>query len=162
MLKTGITAIAAALLMAGPARAQSHQHGGTSADTTSAMKCAMHEGGADHATGPAHRYMPELLLKHASGLELTETQTAQLQQLQAAHHEHCQTTSAAVRASEAAAAELLSAESPDMKRYEALLREAANLKVDCRLDMASMAQAAKSLLTAAQREHITHVSHSAH
>jgi hypothetical protein len=115
-----------------------------------------------HAMNTAHRFAPGMLLQHADGLGLTAEQTAQLEALKAAHKADCERRMAATKAAESAAAAALTAESPSLVEYEALLLDAAKHKVDCRVDMARTTRSAKALLTPAQRAHIEHMTHTGH
>lgn len=108
-----------------------------------------------------HRTAPKMLLKQRDMLQLTAAQVEQLEALQAAHKADCEKRMAAVKAAEEAAAAALSQATPDLTAYGARLREAANHKVDCKVDMARISQAGAALLTAQQRAHLSHMQHGA-
>lgn len=150
--------------MHGQAQGQAHAHG-----QEGGGKCAMHAshgaGGegehAGHMQDPLHRNMPKMLLQHAEALSLTADQVQRLEALQAAHGEACAERMAQVKAAEAAAAAALSLATPDAATYEAQLRRAAGLRVDCKLDMLRTGQSAVALLSAEQRTHHEHMGHGA-
>jgi hypothetical protein len=118
--------------------------------------------GANGGMMEQHRTAPKMLLKHRDMLELTAAQVEQLEGLQAAHKADCEKRMAAVKAAESSAAAALASDTPDLGTYEAKLREAANTKVDCKVDMARISQAGAALLTDAQRAHLAHMQHAAH
>jgi Spy/CpxP family protein refolding chaperone len=164
-MKMTLTVLTGVLLAAAPVYGQqAHNH-----EQAAGEKCEMHaakhaEGGShdEHASDPLHRNMPKMVLQHASGLKLTPAQVTQLEQLQAAHKAECEERMVQVKAAEAAAAAAVAAATPDARTFELKLREAANLKVDCKLDMLKTGQAAQAVLTAEQRAHLTHMGHAGH
>lgn len=163
MMKLGM-AVLAAVLVAAPAQAQSHQHGGQT-DTTAAAghECPMHEGGSmGHASDPAHRYMPKMIIQHGDMLKLTADQIAKLESIQSSHMKDCEQSKAAMKAADEAAAKLLEDASPDLAQYEARLRESSEHKLKCRLGMVVAGQTAKALLTAEQLSHLAHMNHAGH
>lgn len=154
---------AAGVLLAAPLQAQSHDHRAqTPAAGEKQHECPMHGAGVDHMADPAHRYMPKMLMQHTEMLKLSAEQTAALEKLQAAHKAECEEHMVGVKAAEAAAAKLLDEATVDLQKYEASLREAAELKVKCRVGMVATGQQAKALLTPEQLEHLTHMTHAGH
>jgi Spy/CpxP family protein refolding chaperone len=123
---------------------------------------AGHEGMNCNHDDAAHRYAPKKLLGHAEMLQLTAQQKTQLEALQAKHHEDCQQRMEQRKAAEAAAEAALLQDTPDLAAFERNLRQASNLKVDCKVDMARTGQQAVALLTAAQRAHLSHMNHGGH
>jgi Spy/CpxP family protein refolding chaperone len=123
---------------------------------------AGHEGMNCNHDDAAHRYAPKMLLKHAEMMRFTPQQVERLEALQAAHHENCQERMAQIKAAEEAANAALLAATPDLAAFERGMRQAANLKVDCKVDMARTGQQALTLLTAEQRAHLAHMNHGGH
>jgi len=157
---------AAIFLAAAPLQAQQAGHAGHGShaghQAQAGEQHAGHEGmNCDHDDA-AHRYAPKKLLGHAAMLQLTAQQTAQLEALQAKHHEDCQQRMEQRKAAEAAAEAALLQDTPDLAAFERNLRQAANLKVDCKVDMARTGQQAVALLTAQQRMHLSHMNHGGH
>jgi Spy/CpxP family protein refolding chaperone len=177
MIKFGIAALAAGLFAVAPlhaqhthgqhqqqAQQQAHEHG-----AEGGMHCPMHEekhgaGGehASHGSDPVHRYAPMMLLQHREMLNLTAAQAERLEALQAAHKADCHARMERVKAAEQAALAALTAATADVATFEAKSREAANLKVDCKVDMVKMGQEALTVLTAEQRAHLAHMGHAGH
>jgi Spy/CpxP family protein refolding chaperone len=180
MIKLGIAALAAGLFavaplhaqhthgqhrqQAQPAQQQAHEHG-----AEGGMHCPMHaekhgvEGEhASHASDPVHRYAPKMLLQHREMLNLTAAQAERLEALQAAHKADCHARMERVKAAEQAALAALAGATPDVATFEAKSREAANLKVDCKVDMVKTGQEALTVLTAEQRAHLAHMGHTGH
>jgi hypothetical protein len=161
MTKLSIAALAA-VLIAAPVQAQSHDHG-AQADTAASHDCPMHQNGAmDHSSDPAHRYMPKMIVRHAEMLKLTADQVAKLESIQSSHMKDCEQHKAGMKAADEAAAKLLEDANPDLAQYEARLRESAEFKVKCRLGMVVAGRDAKALLTAEQLSHLAHMSHAGH
>jgi Spy/CpxP family protein refolding chaperone len=168
MMKPVFAALAVSLILAAPLAAQSSHgnHGNHGSHGTApaqsahgqhgagegAMDCAMH--------GDAvHRHAPKLLLQHGEMLRLTPAQVEQLGALQAAHHGLCHPRMEQRKAAEAAATAALEQDTPDIAAFEARSREAANLKIECQVDMVRTGQRALGLLTAEQKTHLSHMSH---
>jgi hypothetical protein len=120
------------------------------------------DGQAGHDMGAMHRYAPKMLLRHRNGLELTDTQVAALEALQAAHKADCERHKALVKAAEEAAAAEPAADSSAPDAYGSQLRTAAGHRVGCKVDMARMVAAAKALLTPEQASHLEHMDHAGH
>lgn len=166
---TRIWTFAAAALFLATAPLQAQQAGHTGHGSHGAQAQAGQHG--DHAghegmncshDDAAHRYAPKKLLGHAQMLQLTAQQKAQLEAMQAKHHEDCQVRKEQRQAVEAAAEAALLQATPDLAAFERYLRQAANLKVDCKVDMARIGQQAFALLTAQQRMHLSHMNHGGH
>jgi Spy/CpxP family protein refolding chaperone len=167
MLKFGAVVLAAGLISGGPLFAQtSHQHGaaGHGAQTDGAHECAMHAGGhaAGHGTDLVHRYAPKRLLEHTAMMRFTPQQVERLEALQAQHKAECHERMGLVKAAEEAASAALLLDTPDVQLFEAKSREAANLKIDCKVDMVRVGQLALATLTPEQRAHLSHMSHGGH
>jgi Spy/CpxP family protein refolding chaperone len=143
---------------AAPAGAAHAGHGASAAHAAHGAG----DGQASHDMGAMHRYAPKMLVQHRDGLELTDTQVAALEALQAAHKADCERRKALVKAAEEAAATELAADSPDLDAYGSQLRAAAGHRVDCKVDMARMVAAAKALLTPEQASHLEHMDHAGH
>jgi Spy/CpxP family protein refolding chaperone len=158
--------VAGCLIAAAPIQAQSHgNHGnhGQGARQAAQGQHGDHEGmGCQHGEDAAHRYAPKMLLKHGEMLQFTPQQVEQLEALQERHHADCQERMGRIRAAEEAANAALLSDTPDLVAFEAGMRRAANLKVDCKVDMAKTGQQALALLTAQQRAHLAHMSHGGH
>jgi Spy/CpxP family protein refolding chaperone len=152
---------AGAVLTALPLQAQSAGHGnhGNHGAQAGQQAHGEHEGMDCKHDDAAHRYAPKMLLEHRDMLQLTAQQVQQLEALQARHHEDCQPRMQQVKAAEEAANAALLAATPDLAAFERYLRQAANLKVDCKVDMARTGQQAVALLTAQQRTHLSHMNH---
>jgi Spy/CpxP family protein refolding chaperone len=169
MIRIGTFIAAACFLVAVPVQAQQHgQHGqhGQQAQQHGQHgqqgEHEKHEGGCKHADEAAHRYAPKKMLHHSAMLQLTPQQVQRLEALQEQHHASCQERMQQIRtAEEAAEAALLQAQ-PDLAAFERGMRQAANLKVDCKVDMARTGQQAAALLTAEQRAHLSHMNHGGH
>jgi hypothetical protein len=173
MMKLGASLLAGGLLFAAPLQAQtSHTHGAHEggANAHCAMHQAKHGGGeaaaagehAMHGADAVHRYAPKLLLQNRAMLQLTAAQVEQFEALQAQHKAECQERMARVKAAEAAAAAALELATPDVQLFETKSREAANLKIDCKVDMVRIGQQALAALTAEQRAHLAHMNHGGH
>ena len=109
-----------------------------------------------------HRHAPKMLLKHEAMLQLTAVQKERLQALHAAHETDCHARMERAKAAEQAAAAALELAAPDVRTFEAKSREAANLKIDCKVDMVKKGQEAVAQLTPAQRAHLAHMGHTGH
>jgi Spy/CpxP family protein refolding chaperone len=155
MIRIGAFLVAGSLLTALPAHAQSHSHGAQGHG-------GEHAGMAAHHDDAAHRHAPKKLLAHGEMLKLTATQVERLEALQARHHGDCMARMEQVKAAEAAAEAALLQTTPDLHTFEAKLREAANLKVDCKVDMARTGQEALAVLTPEQRAQLAHMNHGGH
>lgn len=155
-------AAAAAVLLAAPVQAQSHEHGAATPAAAEKHECPMHAAGADHGNDAAHRYAPKMILKHADMLKLSADQKQALEQLQAGHKQECEQHMAETKQAEEAAAQLLAEPVIDLQKYEAKLHEAAGLKVKCKVSMVALGQQAKALLSAEQLAHLSHMSHAGH
>jgi Spy/CpxP family protein refolding chaperone len=167
---------AAGVLLAAPAatQAQSHQHGTPAAPAAKEHDCPMHQKagqaghdanaaqGMKHGADAAHRYMPKMIMQHAEMLKLSADQVTELERIQAAHEADCKERMAGIKASDEAAAALLEQPTVDMAQYETQLREAADLKVKCRVGMVAAGQQARALLTAEQLAHLSHMNHAGH
>jgi hypothetical protein len=186
MMRIGTLLLAGGLFTAAPLAAQTpHQHGGQGSQhgaqgshqhgaqaDGSGMHCPMHEakhgaqegqaGQAGHGSDAVHRYAPKMLLEHRDMLQLTPQQVERFEALQAQHKADCQARMARVKAAEEAAAAALQLDTPDVQLFETKSREAANLKVDCKVDMVRTGQLALAALTAEQRAHLAHMNHSGH
>jgi Spy/CpxP family protein refolding chaperone len=163
---TRIAAFIAAgfMLTALPLHAQQAGHGNHG---THGAQQAHGEHGGEHGMNckhddAAHRYAPKKLLEHRAMLQLTEQQVQQLEALQQRHHTDCQERKQQVKAAEESAEAALLQDTPDLAAFERYLRQAANLKVDCKVDMARTGQQAAALLTAQQRSHLAHMNHGGH
>jgi Spy/CpxP family protein refolding chaperone len=160
MTRQGAFILVAGLLLGAPLHAQSHQHNHAAPQQAQA---AAHDHGAEGGmkcdmNDAVHRSAPKKLLEHREMLQLTAPQIAKLEALQAAHHDDCNARMERVKAAEAAAAAALELAAPDVALFEAKSREAANLKIDCKVDMVRKGQEAAALLTPAQRAHLAHMS----
>jgi hypothetical protein len=172
MMKLGASLLAGGLLLAAPLHAQtSHDHSARegAAHAHCAMHAAKHGGGeaaavqhAMHGADAVHRYAPKLMLHNRAMLQLTAAQVERFEALQAQHEAECHERMERVKAAEAAAAAALELQKPDVALFEAKSREAANLKIDCKVDMVRIGQQALAALTAEQRAHLAHMSHGGH
>ena len=167
-----IIGFTAALFVALPVHGQSGQtghqgHGSQGGMQHGAMQHgeqgAGHEGmNCPHMQDAAHRHAPKVLLQHGEMLSLTAEQTEQLEALQARHHEACHERMQQRKAAQESADAALLQSSPDLAAYERYLRQAAELEVTCRVDMARTSQQGVALLTAAQRQHLSHIGQGGH
>jgi Spy/CpxP family protein refolding chaperone len=165
MMKSGTFLFASLFLAAAPLAGQTaHSHGAAGEAAPAAKEhCAMHaEKHGEKHDDAVHRYAPKKLLEHRAMLNLTAAQVERLEALQAQHKADCHARMELVRAAETAAEAALLQEAADLRTFEVKLREAANLKVDCKLDMARTGQVAFGLLTPEQRTHLAHMSHGGH
>jgi Spy/CpxP family protein refolding chaperone len=160
MMRTAILFAAACFVTALPAQAQQAGHGQHG-------QHGQHADGAGHDMNcrhddAAHRFAPKMLLQHGEMLGLTAQQVTQLEALHARHHEDCEARKEQRKEAEAAAEAALLQPTPDLVAFERYLRQAANLQVDCKVDMARTGQQAAALLTPEQRTHLTHMNHGGH
>jgi Spy/CpxP family protein refolding chaperone len=165
MTRTAAFLAAGFLLTALPLQAQQAGHGNHGNHGAQQGQAAHAEHGGEHGMNhddAAHRYAPKKLLQHRDMLQLTAQQAQQLEALQERHHADCQARKTQVKAAEEAAEAALLQDAPDIAAFERYLRQAANLKVDCKVDMARTGQQALALLTAQQRTHLAHMNHGGH
>lgn len=131
-----LAALATAALLAVPLAQQDTGTPGHMA-VESGQHCPAMTGGSSAA----------MILKQKDALDLTEDQVRQLQELD---HESAGPHMSAAMAAWQGANDLLDADQPDLKAYEARLREAADHMVNNHTAMAAASVAAREILTAEQ------------
>lgn len=161
MVRIGTIILMVSLLAAVPAYAQSaHSHGQAAGQHS--MQDAKQGGEHGEHNDAVHRYAPKMMLKHGEMLKLTTSQVTKLEALHDAHQTDCHARMELMKAAEAAANAALELATPDITAFETKMREAANLKVDCKVDMVKTGQNALGVLTEEQRAHLAHMKHAGH
>lgn len=143
----------AALLVSAPAMAQhhGHRHGGDRQDHQMGMM-------AEHCKAMMGGMPPAMVLQHGEQLGLTSDQVQRIEAIQARMGAgHMQ----AVMAAHREAAEILEADRPDFRAYEAKLRDAAGHMVQAHVDMARATVETRNVLTAEQRAQLERMDHRA-
>jgi Spy/CpxP family protein refolding chaperone len=173
MTRSALAAVAAALLLAGPALGQQPGKAPTQPAKPGAMGGMSGMPGMGKAKAPAHAAPGKqgmqgmggmgdcmammggpsaaMILMHHQDLALTDGQVQRLRTLAARDSTTATPHMRAAMAAHASAAAILRAASPDFAAYEARLRDAANHAIEGHVAMARTAVEARNVLTAEQR-----------